>query len=165
MNSQSIVVVKHALSESKITYFEDQGGMELFFGLTGHYGRFTFNTKVKPCEFVPGDFVIIISSYAELVPTEKRARILEFINEVNSSSCVGNFQLAEDGTLDFRTSIHIPEGQLTIEIVDNLLLANMLIIDNFMPLVTNIIRSEDDSEDDSRMEDIFKVFKGNIAVV
>ena len=69
-----------------------------------------------------------------LVPENRRSEISEFINRANFGMLIGNFELDyTDGEIRYKTSIDSEGGELTKPIIRQLVVANVLMMDRYLP--------------------------------
>jgi hypothetical protein len=68
------------------------------------------------------------------VPEDRRPRIAEFISRANFGMLIGNFELDySDGEVRYKTSIDSEGGELTKALVRQLVVANVLMMDRYLP--------------------------------
>lgn len=77
------------------------------------------------------------------VPPAKRTAMAEFICRANYGLPIGNFEMdVDDGEVRFKTGIDTEDTQLTDPIIRNLVYANVLAMDRYLPGIMNVIYSE-----------------------
>lgn len=65
---------------------------------------------------------------------ERRAPVAEYLTRANYGLVMGNFEMDfDDGTIRFKTSVDVPEGELTQALARNLLYTNVLMMDRYLP--------------------------------
>lgn len=76
------------------------------------------------------------------VPVEARAAVLEFLNRVNLTLPVGNFEMDLDlGSVRFKTSVETPGGELTVAMVRALAYTSVRAMDFYFPGVLAVVHS------------------------
>jgi hypothetical protein len=76
------------------------------------------------------------------IPVQYRAAVAEYLTRVNYGLPLGNFEMDfETGDVRFKTSIEIPEGELTIAMVRTLAYANVRNMDHYFPGVLAVVHS------------------------
>jgi hypothetical protein len=77
------------------------------------------------------------------VPEHKRMEIAEFITRANYDMAIGNFEMDfEDGEVRFKTSIDVEGTELSLELLNPLLYANVLMMDQYLPGLMSVIYSD-----------------------
>jgi hypothetical protein len=112
----------------KYTVLDGETALMLSFrGRSGSWQCFARADEEKEC----------FSFYSVLPPhtaEEKRAAIAEFINRANYGLIVGNFEIDyRDGQVRYKTSIDIEGGELTPKMIENLVYANLMTMDDYFP--------------------------------
>jgi hypothetical protein len=68
------------------------------------------------------------------VPEERRAAVAEFISRANYGMIIGNFELdVEDGEIRYKTSIDIEGGELSPNLIRNMVAPNVTMMDRYLP--------------------------------
>lgn len=77
----------------------------------------------------------IFYSYGpENVPEDRRLAMAEFIARANYGIVLGNFELDfADGEIRFKTSIDVESSELTPELIEPVIYANVLTMDEYLP--------------------------------
>jgi len=74
------------------------------------------------------------------IPSQYRAAVAEYLTRVNYGLPVGNFEMDLDsGDVRFKTSIEIPEDELTIAMVRTLAYTNIRNMDHYFPGVLAVV--------------------------
>ena len=74
------------------------------------------------------------------VPREKRPAVMEYTTRVNYGLRMGNFELnLDDGEVRFKTSLDCEGGELTSALVKQLIYANVLLMDQYLPGLLGIM--------------------------
>jgi hypothetical protein len=89
-------------------------------------------------------FSILPSNVAE----EKREDICEFIARANYGLVIGNFEMDfEDGEVRYKTSIDVEGGELTPQMIDNLIRTNLMTMDRYYKGLMVVLYSDRDPEE------------------
>jgi hypothetical protein len=76
-------------------------------------------------------------------PEAKRSAVAEFITRANFEMIIGNFELDfEDGEIRFKTSIDVQEDRLTIALVQQMVIANVVMMDRYLSGLLQVISSD-----------------------
>ena len=101
-------------------------------------GRDGFWVVLGSC-FPEANRVIFLSILPSLVPAERRAAVGEFINRINFGLVVGNFEIDMDGgEVRFRTSMDHDDVEVSLEMIRNLLYANVYMTDAHVPVINKV---------------------------
>jgi hypothetical protein len=92
-------------------------------------------------ELIPErEALVFYSVLPNPIPESKRTEVAEFITRANSRLLLGNFELDfTDGELGYKTSIDVEGGQLTFNMLNNLLYANVITLDIYLPGIMNVL--------------------------
>ncbi|MEW6515923.1 MAG: YbjN domain-containing protein [candidate division FCPU426 bacterium] len=92
-------------------------------------------------ELIPErEALVFYSMLSNPIPESKRAEVAEFITRANSRLLLGNFELDfSDGELGYKTSIDVEGGQLTFNMLNNMLYANVITLDIYLPGIMNVL--------------------------
>lgn len=102
----------------------------------GEHGRWPCRLH---CYDTDGRFVFV-SALASLVPAERRAAIAELCNRANFGLAVGNFELDHDGgEARFRTSLDALDSFASVELVRNVVVANVITFDQYLPAIEAVL--------------------------
>lgn len=78
-----------------------------------------------------------------IVPETKKIAMAEFITRANSGMIIGNFELDfTDGEICYKTSIDVEESTLTFPLIQKLVYANVMMMDEYLPGILSIINSD-----------------------
>jgi hypothetical protein len=84
---------------------------------------------------------IVYSVYPELVPEASRTEMAAFLIQENYDLPIGNFEMdLEDGELRVRTSMDLDLNQLTTAVIEQLLTANIAIMDGYFAAIGEQIK-------------------------
>lgn len=74
------------------------------------------------------------------VPEEKTSQAVEFITRANYGMIIGNFEFDyDDGEIRYKTSIDVEGASLTHELVKQMVYANVIIMDRYLPGIMRVI--------------------------
>lgn len=77
------------------------------------------------------------------VPENKRFAIAEFLTRANYGLIIGNFELDfSDGQIRYKTSIDIEDTELNSALIKQLVYANVLTMDKYLPGIMKVIYGE-----------------------
>jgi len=84
--------------------------------------------------------LVFISAFADLVPEDRLEAMGEFCNRANFGLAVGNFELDHDGgEVRFRTSLDAAESTADIELIRNVVVANVITFDQYLPGIEAVL--------------------------
>jgi hypothetical protein len=73
-------------------------------------------------------------------PEQRRPAVAEFLTRANYGLVVGNFELDyEDGEIRFKTSIDVADDRLSPALIRNIVYANVLVMDRYLPGILQVI--------------------------
>lgn len=76
------------------------------------------------------------------IPVQLRSAVAEYLTRVNYGLPIGNFEIDMDtGVVRFKTSVEVPEGELTVPMVRVLAYTNVRTIDHYFPGVLAVVHS------------------------
>lgn len=74
------------------------------------------------------------------VPTARRTEVIELLMRATAGLVIGNFEWdLEDGPVMFRTGIDVGGGALTAALVANVVVANVVITDRYLPAIEAVV--------------------------
>lgn len=77
------------------------------------------------------------------VPEAVRPAVAEYITRANYGLAIGNFEMDfRDGEVRYKTSIDVEGGKLTHMMIKNLIYANVLTTDKYLPGLKKVMRGE-----------------------
>jgi hypothetical protein len=77
------------------------------------------------------------------VPEAKRAEIAEFVNRANYDLVIGNFEMSfRGGEIRYRTSIDVEGDRLNQPLIKNVVYANVVMMDRYLPGILAIINGD-----------------------
>lgn len=99
------------------------------------------------------------------VPPEKMSAAVEFITRANYGMIIGNFELDyNDGEIRYKTSIDVEGASLTHALAKQMVYANVIIMDRYLPGIMRVIygdakpideieKIEGDQEEETKLSD------------
>ena len=88
--------------------------------------------------------VLLFSVCPEQVPQDKWCNMAELLTRINDGLIIGNFELtAEEGIIRFRTSTELGGTILTQAMLRALFYRNMAAMDQYLPAIITIIRTDE----------------------
>ncbi len=89
------------------------------------------------------------------VPEERRPAMAELLTRINYGLLIGNFEMDfADGEVRYKTSIDVEGDRLSVALVKNMVYANVLTMDWYLPAVMSVIYSDTSpSQAVARVED------------
>ncbi|WP_179862142.1 YbjN domain-containing protein [Longibacter salinarum] len=80
------------------------------------------------------DQALFYSVYPDAVPQDRLGAVAEFITRVNFDLPIGNFELGLDtGELRMKTSIDVADDDVSVALVRNLVTANVVVMNRYVP--------------------------------
>lgn len=74
------------------------------------------------------------------VPEERRIATMEFTTRANYGMIIGNFEMdIEDGEVRYKTSLDVEGDDLTAPLIRQVVYANLLILDRYLPGLMRVI--------------------------
>ena len=123
----------------KYTVLDGEDALMLSFrGRSGSWQCFARADEEKEC----------FSFYSVLPPhatEDKQAAVGEFINRANYGLIVGNFEMDyRDGQVRYKTSLDIEGGELTPKMIENIIYANLMTMDDYFPGFMDVMYGDKD---------------------
>lgn len=116
-----------------------EGESVLLTGYQGEHGKWPCFAWVHE----PQSQFVFYSTSPVTAPENKRAAVAEFITRANYELILGNFELDyEDGEIRFKTSIDVQDDRLTQSLVQQLVVANVVMMDRYLPGLMLVISSD-----------------------
>ncbi|MEJ2212090.1 MAG: YbjN domain-containing protein [Anaerolineae bacterium] len=76
-------------------------------------------------------------------PKERRAAVMEFLTRANHGLTMGNFEIdLSDGEIRFKTSIDVEGDRLSVALVQQLVYANVLTMDRYLPGIMKVTHGD-----------------------
>lgn len=105
-------------------------------GFSGKNGKWTCYAQARESQ----QQFVFYSVLPINVPDDKRADMAEFIIRANYGMIVGNFEMDySDGEVRYKTSIDVEGAELLPALVRQLVYANVIITDRYLPGVMSVI--------------------------
>ena len=113
---------------------DDQDVLRL--DVTGDNGRWICYVRAREAE---GELIVYSNAPAH-VPPDRRPAMAEFLTRANFGLTIGNFEMdVADGELHYKTAIDVTGDRLSQPLVDNLVQANLVIMDKYLPGILAVI--------------------------
>lgn len=85
--------------------------------------------------------LVFVSAFPGVVAEDRRTAVGELCNRANFGLAVGNFELDHDGgEVRFRTSLDATEAWPDVELVRNVVVANVLTFDQYLPAIEAVLQ-------------------------
>lgn len=125
----------------------------LSLGFSGQNGKWTCYAQAREEQ----EQFVFYSVCPLNAPEDKRQAIAEFITRANYGMIIGNFEMDfDDGEIRYKTSVDVEGATLLAPIVKQLVYANVLIMDRYLPGLMAVIYSDiDPQEEIERLEASF----------
>lgn len=137
------IVIKF-FTDDDWSFAKVQGEPTLRMLFQGKNGKWTCyaRTRVEQSQFV------FYSICPIKVPKPKRRALGEFIARANYGMIIGNFELDfTDGEVRYKTSIDVEGSIITFPLLKRLVYTNVMMMDNYLPGITSVIKGEASPED------------------
>jgi hypothetical protein len=87
--------------------------------------------------------LVFLSVLSEKIPEEKRLVIAEYLTRANFGLDIGNFEMDfSDGEVRYKTSIDVTHDRLTHGLIDPLVKASLVAMDDYLPGIKSVIAGE-----------------------
>lgn len=105
-------------------------------GFQGDSGQWTCYAQVRE----DAEQFIFYSLCPVNAPEDMRPWVAEYLTRANYGLFLGNFEMDfEDGEIRFKTSIDVEGGELTTALVRQLVYANIVMMDRYLPGLLKVI--------------------------
>ncbi|GAA0545684.1 YbjN domain-containing protein [Chitinophaga japonensis] len=92
--------------------------------------------------------IICVSVLPDKIPADKHMIMSEFITRANWGLNIGNFEFDfEDGELRYKTSLDVSKSDFTTGLLDPLIMANLVVMDDYLPGIKAILAGLQTPED------------------
>ena len=99
--------------------------------------------------------LVFISAFPGVVPEAGRAAMGELCDRANFGLAVGNFELDHDGgEVRFRTSLDATEAWPAVELVRNVVVANVITFDQYLPAIEAVLQGTDPADAVADVEEV-----------
>jgi hypothetical protein len=86
---------------------------------------------------------IFLSTLSEKAPEDRRPVVAEFLTRANFGLNIGNFEMDfSDGEIRYKTSVDVTHDRLTPGLVDALVKASLVAMDDYLPGIKAVITGE-----------------------
>jgi hypothetical protein len=121
-----------------------QGEPVLLTAFQGDNGKWTCYAKAR----VEQEQFVFYSICPINAPEEKRMVVAEFLTRANSGTIVGNFELDfADGEIRYKTSIDVKGDLLSAALIKQLVYANVMMMDEYLPGIMSVIDGDVEPKD------------------
>ncbi|TYQ25039.1 hypothetical protein PseudUWO311_17090 [Pseudanabaena sp. UWO311] len=105
----------------------------------GEHGRWFCYARVNE----EANQFIFLSTLSEKVSENKRISIAEYITRANFGLNIGNFEMDfDDGEIRYKTSIDVTYAQITFGLIDPLVNASLVAMDDYLPGIQLVLSGE-----------------------
>lgn len=116
-----------------------QGELGLRLGFAGDHGTWNCYAQAKEEQ----EQFTFYSICPILAPESTRAAVAEFITRANYGLIVGNFEMDfADGEIRYKTSIDVTSDELTSNMIQRLVYANVTMMDEYLPGIIAVIEKD-----------------------
>lgn len=145
-------MAKHKLFDQLIQFFEaDDWQFQqisqlpiLAMRFKGQHGQWMCYAQVREEE----EQFVFYSVLPINVPQAQRQKFAEFITRANYGMVIGNFEMDfEDGEIRYKTSVDVEGSELTTALIRQLVYANLVITDQYLPGIMRTIYSDEQPSD------------------
>jgi hypothetical protein len=107
-----------------------EGVTALSMGFSGKHGKWMCYAQAREEQ----QQFVFYSVCPMNAPDSKRASISEFITRANYGMIIGNFEMDwKDGEIRYKTSIDVEGAQLSKQLIKQMVYANVMIMDRYLP--------------------------------
>jgi hypothetical protein len=116
-----------------------QGDPVLLTAFQGENGKWTCYAKAR----IEQEQFVFYSICPINAPQDKRMIVAEFLTRANSGTIVGNFELDfADGEIRYKTSIDVKGDLLSSTLIKQLVYANVMMMDEYLPGIKSVIKDD-----------------------
>jgi hypothetical protein len=116
-----------------------EGESILSMGFSGKNGKWQCFAQAREAQ----EQFVFYSVLPVNVPPEKRLKVAELITRINYGMVIGNFEMDfDDGEVRYKTSVDVEGSELTLPMIRQMVYANILITDRYLPAVMRAIYSD-----------------------
>jgi hypothetical protein len=132
-------IVQNYFSEKGWPVCQHEGMPILRFEYEGENGSWFCYARVRE----DAEQFIFLSILSEKVSTEKRLVVAEYLTRANFGLNIGNFEMDfDDGEVRYKTSIDVTLDRLTSGLIDPLVQASFVAMDDYLPSLKSILKGE-----------------------
>ncbi len=129
-------IVLSYLEERQWPVSPDPDASAVAFPVTGRNGSWLGFARTREKERQ----VLVHSVLPQTVPEDRREAMMAFVTRANFGTVIGNFELDLDaGELRYKTSIDVEGATFEPSLLGPLLVANMAMVDRYMPGITSVL--------------------------
>lgn len=126
-------------TEDEWPFSQLEGKPILRTAFSGKNGNFTCFAQAREDQYR----FLFYSVCAVNTPEPRRAAMAEFITRANYGLIIGNFELdLSDGEVRFKTSIDVEGDELTPALIKQMVYANVLTFDKYLPGVMKVMYTD-----------------------
>jgi hypothetical protein len=112
----------------------------LSMGFAGIHGKWLCYAQAREQE----EQFVFYSVLPINVPDNRLAKMAEFLTRVNYGMVIGNFEMDyDDGEIRYKTSVDIEGSELSAALIRQIVYANLVITDRYLPGVMRVVYSDD----------------------
>lgn len=127
------------LDNNKIQYSMLEGQKVATYFVRTENGNFQCIADVKESS----NIFIFYTIIGIIVPKNKRLVVCELLTRMNYGIIVGNFEMdMDDGEIRYKTSIDYEGSELIDKFIENIISANLSIVDNYFYIILESINSK-----------------------
>jgi hypothetical protein len=129
-----------------------EGLSVLTMGFTGRNARWTCYAQAREAQ----EQFVFYSVCPIIIPPDKRTAVAEFITRANYGMIIGNFELDfNDGEVRYKTSIDVEGDTLRAPLIKQMVYANVMILDRYLPGILRVCYGDGDPEAEvARVENV-----------
>jgi hypothetical protein len=125
--------------EEEWAFNELEGGATIHAGIEGDNGQWDCFAQAREEQ----EQLVFYSVCPVAAPEERRPTMAEFLTRANYGLAIGNFEMDwNDGEIRYKTSIDVEGDRLSVALVGQLVYANVLAMDRYLPGIVAVIESQ-----------------------
>ncbi|MBW4659722.1 MAG: YbjN domain-containing protein [Drouetiella hepatica Uher 2000/2452] len=125
-------------TEDDWTFTKLQGQSTLQVACQGENGRWNCYAQAREDQ----EQFVFYSIYPDIAPEDKRLTMAEFLTRANYGLIIGNFEMDfDDGEIRYKTSIDVEGDLLTTDLIKQLVYANIMMMDHYLPGIQAVMDS------------------------
>ncbi|GET35956.1 YbjN domain-containing protein [Microseira wollei] len=143
-NEQFFAEIVNFFTEDEWPFVQIEGEPLLQMVFQGENGKWTCYAKAR----VEQKQLVFYSVCPVNTPENKRMAIAEFLTRANCGMIIGNFEMDfEDGEIRYKTSIDVEGDSLSSALIKQLVYANVMMMDQYLPGIMSVIYGEVEAVD------------------
>ncbi len=143
-NEEIFAEIVNFFTEDEWPFVEIEGELLLQMVFQGENGKWTCYAKAREEQ----KQFVFYSVCPVNTPENKRMAIAEFLTLANSGTIIGNFEMDfEDGEIRYKTSIDVEGDSLSSALIKQLVYANVMMMDQYLPGIMSVIYGEVEVKD------------------